>query len=62
MLKQCRAKLASEATIVIGSGVPSPWLDKTMNVRRVSTTLGSRDARDVPWMPLQRAITSGVFR
>ena len=36
-------ELASEPTIVIGSGVPSPWLDKTMNVRRVSTRLGEVD-------------------
>ena len=36
-------RLASEPTIVIGSGVPSPWLDKTMNVRRVSTSLGEVD-------------------
>jgi hypothetical protein len=33
-------ELASEPTIVIGSGVPAPWLDETMHVRRVSTSLG----------------------
>ena len=36
-------ELASEPTIVIGSGVRSPWIDKTMHVRRVSTRLGEVD-------------------
>jgi len=36
-------ELASEPTMVIGSGVQSPWLEQTMNVRRVSTRLGEVD-------------------
>ena len=36
-------ELASDPTIVIGSGVPLSWRGKTMHVRRVSTRLGEVD-------------------